>query len=81
MDPAIRESLLERLDAYLYELGAAEAPEADVAETATATRTASDGAPRVMRCGRSRASSRTRSTSSAPYSRRYNRATPRLTGS
>jgi hypothetical protein len=44
MDPAIRESLLKRLEAYLDEFDAAEAPEADVAERATATRMASDGA-------------------------------------
>lgn len=44
MDPAIRESLLERLDAYLDELDAAEATEADVADSSTATRMGSDGA-------------------------------------
>ena len=47
MDPAIKESLLERLTAYLDELDAPEAPETDVAETATAKRMASDGAREV----------------------------------
>jgi molecular chaperone GrpE len=44
MDPAIKEALLERLNAYLDELDGAEAPEGDVAQTAAATRMASDGA-------------------------------------
>ncbi len=44
INPAIKEALLERLNAYLDQLDGAEAPEADVAQTAAATRMASDGA-------------------------------------
>ncbi len=44
MDPVLKEALLERLNAYLDELDGAEAPEADVDETAAATPMASDGA-------------------------------------
>jgi len=42
MDATVKETLLDRLSAYLEELGAADAPETDGAETADATRMATD---------------------------------------